>query len=45
MPPRLMMSTLLPTIALRQSQTRSIAIAAPPEIVLDVVADPINLPR
>ncbi len=33
------------TILLQQSQTRSIAIAASPDVVLDVVGDPDNLPR
>lgn len=33
------------TIPLQQSQTRSIAIAASPDVVLDVVANPDNLPR
>lgn len=35
----------MPTIALQHSQTRSIAIAASPNAVLDVVANPLNLPR
>lgn len=34
----------MPTTALQQSQTRAIAIAAPPDIVLDLVADAVNLP-
>jgi len=35
----------MPTISLQQNQTRSIAITASPDFVLDVGGDPDNLPR
>lgn len=35
----------MPTTSTQRSETRTISIDAPPTAILDVVADPLNLPR